>query len=94
MHFKLYKTIKFERIFFSLEPFLESLQGIRVKYNSFSIPITSTTAKPNVSSKSLEEDFSAAFNTGVDSSRNKTNTTSSLEKTLSRWDSPTTLKKI
>ena len=65
-----------------------------IKYNLFSIPITSTTAKPNVSSKSLEEDFNAAFNTGVDSSKNKTKTTSSLEKTLSRWDSPTTLKKF
>ena len=30
LHFKLNKTIKFERIFFSLEPFLESLQDVHV----------------------------------------------------------------
>ena len=30
LHFKMYKTIKFERIFFSLEPFLESLQDVHV----------------------------------------------------------------
>ena len=31
LHFEMDKTIKFERIFFSLEHFLESLQEIRVK---------------------------------------------------------------
>ena len=31
LHFKMDKTIRFERIFFSLETFLESLQEIHVK---------------------------------------------------------------
>ena len=30
LHFKMNKTIKFERIFFSLEPFLESLEDVHV----------------------------------------------------------------
>ena len=72
---------------------LANYESPKFIFNYF-LPITSTTAKPNVSSKSLEEDFKAAFITGVDSSRNKTKTTSSLEKTRSRWDSPTTLKKF
>ena len=51
LHFEMDKTIKFERIFFSLEPFLESLQEVHVKYVTFvfiSSPVSQLNLHPQV----------------------------------------------